>query len=209
MLTLDNNLKQDDPVDLQREGEKVEKIEKGPPNDVKAKANVLEDLRKDLELEKKKSESLTNRLLYAQADLENYRKQVSKEFEEQSRFGKREIIRKLIDVKDDISRALDNIDGADLQNVANGLKIIVANVDGMLAEEGVQTIEAIGKKFDPNLHEAVSFSSPQEGETGMVVSEVKKGYMIHDRVLRPSMVSVVGDSGESKEREVDSQSGGD
>lgn len=204
---MDNNVKEGDTTDAREKDRKEGDIEKTSTEQVDVELDELEGLRKGLELEKKKSESLTNRLLYTQADLENYRKQVSKEFEEQSKFGKGEIIRKLIDVKDDISRALDNMGSSDLGNVAKGLKIIVANVDSMLAEEGVQTIIAIGKQFDPNLHEAVSSSSADEGESGTIISEVRKGYMIHDRVLRPSMVSVAGESGRKKEQETDTHLG--
>lgn len=218
MLGVGNNLKQEDIVTKDREGEtqraRDTESEKDSAEEVDAELADLGEIRKNLEQEKKKSESLMNRLLYARADLENYRKQVSKEFEDQSKFGKREIIRKLIDVKEDISRAMQNINNSDLQEVATGLKIIVANVDAMLAEEGVRLIEAVGKNFDPNLHEAVSFSSEEGKDSGIIISEMRQGYMIHDRVLRASMVSVAGDAGESKKEEtddklVDVQEGGD
>ncbi len=197
MSAVGNNLGQEDVVTADVEGETPNRSEKPLAKEVDANLLDLEEIRKNLEQEKKKSESLTSRLLYAQADLENYRKQVSKEFEDQFKFGKREIIRKLIEVKEDISRALQNMNDADLREVAKGLEIIVANVDAMLAEEGVQLIDAVGKKFDPNLHEAVSFSSEEGTDSGIIISELRKGYMLHDRVLRPSMVSVAGESGES------------
>ncbi|MEE8114115.1 MAG: nucleotide exchange factor GrpE, partial [Nitrososphaerales archaeon] len=71
-----------------------------------------------------------------------------------------------------------------------------------------------GKNFDPNLHEAVSFSSEEGKDSGIIISEMRQGYMIHDRVLRASMVSVAGDAGESEKEKtddklVDVQEGGD
>ena len=147
-----------------------------------------QDNLEDIEKIKKQSESYFKQLQYLQADFENYRKQVSKEFENQSKFGNNQIIQYLIEIYEDLKRVIDNSDSDDSSSKV--LTLIIKNIESMFKEQSVEIINSIGNPFDPNLHEAIAYTENPDIDDNVIISETQSGYKIHGQVLRPSKVNV-------------------
>ena len=139
------------------------------------------------ELKQKADTNLAN-WQRAVADLANYRRKVEQEKQEQSAFANAMIISSILPILDDMGRAFDTVD-AKLAGLTwvDGMRLIYRKLQAALDAQGLQPINTAGQDFDPKLHEAVM---EVEGEPGMVVSELQKGYKLHDRVLRPAIVTV-------------------
>ena len=147
-----------------------------------------QDNSEDIEKIKKQSESYFKQLQYLQADFENYRKQVSKEFENQSKFGNSQIIQYLIEIYEYLKRIIDNSNSND--SSSKGLTLIIKNIESMFKEQSVEIINSIGNPFDPNLHEAIAYTENPDIDDNVIISETQSGYKIHGQVLRPSKVNV-------------------
>ena len=122
------------------------------------------------------------------AELVNYRKQVSKEFENHSKFGNSQIIQYLIEIYEDLKRIIDNSNSDD--SSLKGLTLIIKNIESMFKEQSVEIINSVGNPFDPNLHEAIEYTENSDIDDNVVISEIQSGYKIHGQVLRPSKVNV-------------------
>lgn len=132
----------------------------------------------------------------AEADFQNYKRRTEQDRDENRRFAGISLIMNLLPIVDDFERAFGSLDPALAELTwLDGLRLIYRKLVALLDNAGVKPIEAEGKPFDPRYHEAVAHV---DGPEGQVVSEVQRGYTLHDRVLRPAMV-VVG-SGKSEER---------
>lgn len=151
----------------------------------------VDDMVKELEAERKRSEEYLTRLKYLQADLENYEKRVKREREEMVKMSSERIIKRMLGILDEMelavaeSRKMNSAGG-----VVKGVEMILTNLVDALKEEGVVKIEAVGNPFDPLWHEAVSFVETDEVEDNMVVQELRKGYLLNGKVIRTSMVEV-------------------
>jgi molecular chaperone GrpE len=131
-----------------------------------------------------------NKYLYLYAEFENFKKRVEKERTDLRRFGWTPIARDLLDVMDNLTRAVEHIDKSVDSSVSEGLKMVAQEFEKNLSKHGVKKIETEGKEFDPNLHEAVgNVPSPDHAE-GAIMHEERAGYLLHDRLLRPSRVLV-------------------
>ena len=124
----------------------------------------------------------------AEADLQNYKRRAEQERDESRRFSSASLIINLLPIVDDFERAFASID-SNLAGLTwlDGLRLIYRKLLALLEAAGVRQIQADGQQFDPRIHEAVAHI---DGEEGKVLSEVQRGYMLHDRVLRPAMVVV-------------------
>lgn len=124
----------------------------------------------------------------ARAELQNYRRRAETEMEQARRRAGERILSRLLPVADDFHRALSSVPENELNNPwVQGILLIERKLWSILETEGVQPIEAVGRDFDPSLHEAVSMDS---GGGNQVVEEYQRGYTLHDRVIRPAMVKV-------------------
>ncbi len=133
----------------------------------------------------------------AEADFQNFKRRAEQEKDESRRFGQASLIINLLPILDDFERAFSSLD----MNLAgltwfDGMRLIYRKLWALLENTGVQPIQSEGQTFDPRYHEAVAHA---DGEEGKVISEVQRGYMLHDRVLRPAMV-VVGNGAGNKEQ---------
>ena len=127
----------------------------------------------------------------AQADLVNYKQRSSDEQRELRRAANSNQLIKTLSIVDDLNRALDVIpESAVAPGWLEGLRLVQRNIDHILESEGVTKIEAEGQPFEPREHEAVSYEETPDGPEGMVVSVIRDGYMLHDRVLRAAQVTV-------------------
>jgi molecular chaperone GrpE len=140
---------------------------------------------------KEKVDELNDKVLRQMAEFDNFRKRTEKEKAQMFEQGQSNVLEKLLPVIDNFERGLAAVpeeekDGA----FADGMNKIYKQLVKQLEDLGVTPIEAVGKEFDPNLHNAVMQVESQEYESGVVAQELQKGYMFHDTVLRHSMVGV-------------------
>lgn len=149
------------------------------------------ELKQLLEQERAKSAEYIDNWRRAAADFSNYRKRAEKDSSELTKFSNMLLISRLLPVLDDFERALQTLPEKlrDLTWI-DGIMLIARKMRAVLEAEGVKPIEAEGKPFDPNIHEAVIHEESDKHEEGIVISELQKGYMIHDKVLRPTLVKV-------------------
>jgi len=150
----------------------------------------LQDLEERLVQEQKAQEYL-RQLKYLQADFENYRKRTERELNELTVRCNEKLVAELLCVIDDLERALDSgKETEDASALLKGVEMIHKNLTRMLEREGLERIGAVGKIFDPKFHEIVVKIPRNDCEEGLVLEEVRKGFVFKGRVLRPCMVNV-------------------
>jgi molecular chaperone GrpE len=130
--------------------------------------------------------------LRTSADLENYKKRAARERQEAIKFANEALLEKLIPVLDNFEMAMAaaNAPNTSVQSLQAGINMIQAQFKAALADAGLQEIEANGKPFDPNLHEAISQQETGDAPEGQVLQQVRKGYKLRERLLRPASVVV-------------------
>jgi molecular chaperone GrpE len=154
----------------------------------KADEAVGLSLKAQLEEEKKKAETYLANWQRAAADFQNYKRRTEQEREELGRLANAALVINILPILDDLERALTSVD-ARLAGLTwiDGIRLIYRKFQAVLEASGVREIKAEGEDFDPRFHEAVMYG---EGEEGKVISEVQRGYMLGDRVIRPSAVVI-------------------
>jgi molecular chaperone GrpE len=160
---------------------------------LKKEQTRVEEYRKLIEMlkaELNEQASVEERYKYKLAEIDNYRKQIERESQVMVRREVEKFLIKLINLRDDFMRAIDTANSSDNPALVNGLQSVLKNLDSVLKEESVKEIDAVGKTFDPNIHEAVSFVDNDEYPENTITAEIRKGYMLSDRVIRPSLVEV-------------------
>jgi len=136
---------------------------------------------------------LQNRILRVHADFDNYRKRVHKEKEEWVQYASQDLVEKLLPVLDNFARAISAVEvqNEETKNVLAGIGMIEKQLREILQKEGLEPIEAVGKEFNPQFHEAVMQVLVEESiPDNQVVEEIRKGYLFKGRLLRASMVKV-------------------
>jgi molecular chaperone GrpE len=133
-----------------------------------------------------------DRALRAAADMENVRRRARLDVEEAHRFASERLITDLLPVLDNFTRALEASDQTrNLEALRSGVEQIHRQLSDLLSRSGVEQIEAVGQPFDPNVHEAIMQVEPEEGqEPNQVVDELRAGYKLSGRVIRPTLVKV-------------------
>jgi molecular chaperone GrpE len=163
-------------------------------NDDNNVTNLKEDLaalKEELREARKSSDNNLNRLKYMMAEFDNYRKQMEKQIDSRIESGKAELLVKFLSLRDDYLRALEMAKQSKSETVViEGLEGILKNFDSLLRSEGVIEIETIGTPFDPNVHDVIGFSHQDEIEENIITKEIRKGYMLNNKVLRPSLVLI-------------------
>ena len=151
----------------------------------------LAALKEELREARKSSDNNLNRLKYMMAEFDNYRKQMEKQIDSRIESGKAELLVKFLSLRDDYLRALEMAKQSKSETVViEGLEGILKNFDSLLRSEGIMEIETIGTPFDPNVHDAIGFSHQDEIEENIITKEIRKGYMLNNKVLRPSLVLI-------------------
>jgi molecular chaperone GrpE len=139
-------------------------------------------------------QELTDTLVRRQADFENYRKRMEKERQHDRHRGVESLIEGILPVLDAFDRALEGGDDPRYAEYRKGFELIRKQLWDLLAKQGVERIDAVGKLFDPHLHHAIESVTTTEHEEDTVIAEMQPGYTFHDRVLRPAMVRVAKES---------------
>lgn len=144
----------------------------------------IETLRGELEDSK-------DRLLRAMADLENYRRRVHREMDDQRRYANAQLVRDLLPALDNLERAVQAAEATgESAGVVQGVTMVLQQIETALEQHGCVRIGALGAPFDPNLHEAILQQPSQDNPPGTVIQVVRPGFRLYDRVVRPSQVIV-------------------
>jgi len=148
------------------------------------------------------ADRLTADLQRERADFANYRRRNEGERTDFARFAKADLITRLLDVLDDFDRALEHVpDEQRTQPWVEGIWLVERKLRDILAAEGLEEVTSIGTPFDPYIHEAIGHVDSDAPE-GTVVDEVRKAYKLHDKIIRPALVTVA--SGTERRNEEDS-----
>lgn len=154
----------------------------------KAKTSFFGKKKKEKDKFEQQVEELTDRLKRSMAEFDNYRKRTEKEKSSMYIIGAKDIVEKMLPIVDNFERGLAQAPEGDA--FAEGMKMIYKQMMTTFDEMGVKAIEAVGKEFDPNLHNAVMHVEDETVEENIVVEEFQKGYTYKDFVVRHSMVKV-------------------
>ena len=135
-------------------------------------------------------DELRDRLLRKTAEFDNYRKRVDKERRELSEWAAADVITEVLNVLDDFDRALSIEAPPEAQGYRAGVELIRRQLGEALRKRGVTPLETLGTDFDPHVHQAVAYEESPGAREGEVVGELRKGYRLGERLLRPAMVRV-------------------
>ena len=145
----------------------------------------------DVESLRAERDQALDQAIRAHAELDNYRKRVSRELEQAARYQMLPLIRDLLPALDNLSRTIQAAgQTTNVDDLVKGAEMILAHFNQVLASHSTKPIEAVGQPFDPNLHEAIQQMPSEEYPPGTVIQDVEPGYMLHDRVIRPTKVIV-------------------
>ncbi len=158
------------------------------------------------------SAEMRQRLMRTLADFDNYRKRTEREKQALRRFANFDVFKDFLGVLDNLERAMES--SGSVEDLKQGLRMIVRQHEEIQRRHGVQRVDAVGKVFDPKVHEAVAREESGEVDSPTVTQEMQRGYLLHDRLLRPAMVFVAmpaagagggpGDDGEEDDGEASS-----
>ena len=184
---------------MKKTEEEIEKQQdSGAPNDSEPlirldAATITDEQLEELTDRAAKADERWERLLRTTADFDNFKKRAAREKQDAIKFANESLIQKLIPVLDNFDMALaaaqtEQTEAA--QSLQTGINMIYQQLRNALVESGLEEVDATGKVFDPNLHEAVSQQETREVPDGEVVQQLRKGYKLRDRLLRPATVIV-------------------
>ncbi len=182
----------------QKHHQDIKQEEKAPEGSCEGEKKIevkeegdLEGLKKKLEEKEKESKENYARMLRVAADFENYKKRAAREKEDLIKFSNEDVIKAILPFVDNLERAVDHSERAqEVQSLVDGVKLTIQQLLQALSTFGLSPIESLGKPFDPALHEAVMVVATDQHQPNHVVEEFHKGYLLHDRLLRPAAVSV-------------------
>jgi len=146
-------------------------------------------LEKDLQKTKDELAEEKDKFVRLQAETDNFRKRLSREKDEFSQYANERLFKELIPIFDNLERALEDPSN-DTKSLKEGLEMILKQFSAFLEKEKVEPIKAIGEKFDPMVHEALTSEESNDHEENTIISEFVRGYTINNRVLRPSQVVI-------------------
>lgn len=152
----------------------------------------LSEFQQQIDSLTREKNNLYDQLLRRAAEFENFRKRTEREKTENYNRARADVILELLPVIDNFERALSSLEKSvdDAQGLRHGIELIHKQFKDALTKFGLQEVEAIGKIFDPNLHEAVTIEATDEHEENTVIEEFERGYKLGDRLLRPAKVKV-------------------
>ena len=180
---------EDDEKEEQFEEDKADRSPK-KGEEVESQKELFQ-LREDLRDARESAENNLSKLRYMVADFDNYRKQTEKQLSSKVESSKAEILLKFLNIRDDYLRALEMVSQSKSEAVIiEGLQGILKNFDNLLNSEGVMEIESIGTPFDPNIHDAINFTYSDDVPENTVTNEIRKGYLLNNKVLRPTLVEI-------------------
>lgn len=167
-----------------------EKIKEEKQETVSATENV-EELKSQLEAKTKEAQEYYENWLRAMAELDNLRKRTEKERSEYFKFANEQLIKELLPVLDNLERATRHAqESEETKGLLEGVNLTLKMLNACLEKFGVKSVNAVGEKFNPHFHEAVQVEERDDITDEVVVREYQKGYLLHERLLRPALVVV-------------------
>lgn len=203
--TTENRKKDDQTIDMKQDRSNAKKVDvEGEADTEESQADEstseskgeLESVKEELETAKQEAADTYDRLLRMTADFENYKKRSQRDREELKKFANESLIKDLLPVIDNLERALiaakeqQSSDADHSGNMVEGVEMTLNEIVKILKDYNVTPIEAQGKPFDPTYHEAVMQEESDQYPQNTVINELQKGYILHDRLIRPAMVVV-------------------
>lgn len=173
--------------DIEREKVLNDSQEESPQDEL-SEENSLE-VEEELKNKTEELEELTDSYLRLQADFMNYKKRMEREKINTIDYANEDLITELLPILDNFERALSSVEEED-SSFCEGMKMIYDQMLKVLKANGLEEIEALGEKFDPNYHHAAFMEESEEGKEGIILEVFQKGYKLNDKVIRPSMVKV-------------------
>ena len=157
-----------------------------------APTEVLEALQQQLVEEKEKAAETHDQYLRSVAELRNYKKRIEQEREHWAREANAELLARLLPILDDFDRAMAVLPDEGLRHLSwvEGIALIYRRLQATLEQAGLRPIAALNQPFDPYFHEAILHEETPTEQDGLVLADLQKGYKLHDRVLRPTLVKV-------------------
>ena len=166
----------------------------------------IEALAKELQETKGELAEQKDKFVRLQAETDNFRKRLSREKDEFSQYANERLFKALIPIFDNFERALEDTSN-DTKSLKEGLDMILKQFSSFLEKERVEPIKAIGEKFDPAIHEALTSEESEEHAENIIISQFVKGYTINNRVLRPSQVVISKKPSIESEKKPDEEEG--
>lgn len=175
-------------------------MEESAKDEKQSNASQIEMLTHALNDEKKRSEDYLTRLKYVHADLENLKKRCDRQVEEAKKYGNERLVVELLEVLDELEMAVKTGRSSNsTEALVEGVEMTLKKLRNALADEGVSPIECVGQPFDPSKHSVVAKVEKSDAEGCKIVEEIRKGYMMKEKVIRPSIVKVVVKPSKSQE----------
>jgi len=173
--------------------ERIFHIKEKDLKNLREKARKVKELEKKLEVMLQQIEEMKDKYLRVLAEFDNYRKRTEKEKKELLQYGIENYVQTLLpfdEIFEKIVKQFDGNENISVNSVIEGLKLLRKEFSNLLSSLGIKKIESVGKKFDPVLHEAKGYVETDEYPEGYVVEEERSGYMLNEKVIRPSWVKV-------------------
>ena len=171
-----------------------------------ADIDPIEALAKELQETKAELAEQKDKFVRLQAETDNFRKRLSREKDEFSQYANERLFKALIPIFDNFERALEDTSN-DTKSLKEGLDMILKQFSSFLEKERVEPIKAIGEKFDPAIHEALTSEESEEHAENIIISQFVKGYTINNRVLRPAQVVISKKPSIESEKKPDEEEG--
>ena len=131
------------------------------------------------------------RVLVAHADLENFRRRNRRDMQDQLKYASLKVMQDVLESVDNLQRAIESYENdANGDGLVEGVKMVAQQISTSLEGHGCKRIEAVGQTFDPNLHQALQMQPSDDHEANIVMQDLRAGFQLHDRVIRPSQVFV-------------------
>lgn len=197
--------KPDSNVEQQTEGSNEMKIEQ--PEKQPELIQIAKDELENIKSKAAKADEFYDRLLRVSADFDNYKKRMARERTETIKSANESLIQRLLPVLDNFEAALNaaNNGNVSLDNFKTGVSMIYQQLKNVLSEFGLEEINAVNAKFDPLVHEALSQMETDDAEEGEVVAQIRKGYMLNSKLMRPAAVVVAKKPEKSADNKSSSQ----
>ncbi|MBT8373731.1 MAG: nucleotide exchange factor GrpE [Deltaproteobacteria bacterium] len=161
----------------------------------------LKEIQGELESAKQETRETYERFLRISAEFENYKKRSAREMDDFRKFANQSLIKEMLAVVDNLERALISSNGNSSVDkcMTDGVNLTLREILKVFEKFNVKPIESIGQPFDPNFHQAMMQEETDDYPENTVITELQKGYMIHDRLLRPSMVVVASSKAKTED----------
>lgn len=197
----DDNQNEAEPEDiLEADQESEETSTEEEEVEVVKELSPIEQLEEQLRLKDKELADQKDTFLREKAELENFKKRLIKEKDDFVLFANERLLKELVQIEDNLERAME-VPNATLESLKEGVELIQKQFSAFLKNQKAEPIEALGKPFDPNLHEVLNQQESDEHEENTVIQQYSKGYTLNGRILRSAKVVIAKKPAENKEAE--------